>query len=341
MREAVVIGGTGFIGSYLVEALVQSGWRVRVVSRSGGTDRLHDGVTFVRAAVSDADALGKAIAGAEYVFHLATGGGAGWADFERDYIAGTRTVAEACLKHGVRRLIYTSSIAALDLGRNVTVTEAEGVDPQPEVRGMYCRAKVAAEGILNEMHARQGLDVVILRPAVVMGRGGLLAHSGVGQWPSDGCCIGWGAGRNPLPFVLAEDVASACVLAMTAAGAAGRTFNLVGDVMISAREYVERAAAFSMRNLRFYPQSLLKLQALEVMKWVLKCAARKADNPFPSYRDLKSRSLQTRLDCSAAKNVLGWRPNADKEHFFREAVYSHIAPVAPADLRLAELPRAF
>lgn len=341
MREAVVIGGTGFIGSYLVEALVQSGWRVRIVSRSGGTDRPHDGVSFVRAGVSDADALDQAIAGAEYVFHLATGGGSAWADFERDYITGTRAVAGSCLKHGVRRLIYTSSIAALDLGRNITVTETHGVDPRPEERGLYCRAKVAAEGILNEMHARQGLDVVILRPAVVVGPGGLLAHSGVGQWPSDGCCIGWGSGRNPLPLVLAEDVAGACVLAMTAEGAAGRTFNLSGDVLISAREYVERAAAVSMRNLRFYPQSLLKMQALEVMKWVLKCAARKADNPFPSYRDLKSRSLQTKLDCSAAKSTLGWRPNADREYFFQEAIGSHLTPVSSSDLRLAELPSVF
>ena len=334
--QIVVIGGAGFIGGTLVNALADRGFTVKIVSRQAAAvpDRLN--VSIARGDVSNADAIRRVIEGADTVFHLATGGGNTWADFERDFFQGARNVAGACRDFGVKRLIYTSSIAALYLGGRGTVTEASGLDPQPAGRGPYARAKAGAEGILMELHRRESLPVVITRPGVVVGRNGMLTHSGVGYWPCDTCCIGWGRGTTPLPLVLATDVADALIAAMEVPGIEGMSFNLAGDVFLTAREFVRITAERSRRHFRFYPQSLWKLQAVEIAKWALKIAARKPDNPFPSYRDLKSRALRATLDCSAAKQILGWKPNADLDVFIADAIESHLKSIAPGDLRLLE-----
>jgi nucleoside-diphosphate-sugar epimerase len=248
-------------------------------------------------------------------------------------VQGTRFVAESCLEQRVDRLVYVSSIAALYLGARGSIDERTGPDPKAERRSHYSRAKILAEQLLQEMHARSSLPVVILRPGVVVGRGGMISHGGLGTWASDTCCAGWGRGRCPLPFVLLSDVVEALVKSKEAPAIEGMTFNLVGDVRPSAVEFVRLLRSRSRRNFRFYPQSLWKMQTIEVAKWILKAAAHKAENPFPSYRDLRSRSLRSQFDCSAAREKLGWRPNLSLETFLAEAIDSQLPAIHTKDLR--------
>ena len=114
--------------------------------------------------------------------------------------------------------------------------------------------------------------MVILRPGVVVGEGGPPFHGGLGFFNNDQHCIGWNDGRNPLPFVLAEDVATAILLAARADGVEGRCYNLVGDVRPGAREYIAALGVALQRPLRFHPQSPLKLWAAELGKWTIKRA---------------------------------------------------------------------
>jgi nucleoside-diphosphate-sugar epimerase len=332
--EVVVIGGTGFIGRHLVRELRRREVAVRIVTRRPSATTHQPGVTYIEGDISRPDSLRQAIEGSSVVFHLATGGGATWTEFERDFVHATRRVAHLCLESGVRRLIYTSSIAALFLGHRCKIDERTGPDPRPHNRSLYSRAKVAAEQVLREMHVQHRLPVVIVRPGVVVGPGGFLQHGGVGNWASDLCGVGWGRGNEPLPFVLAEDVAAAMASAMDAPGIDGSTFNLVGDVRPTAAEFVEALADRSHRNFRFYPQSLWKLQAFEIAKWALKIAARKPDNQFPSYRDLVTRALRSQFDCSAAKEMLGWHPVADREQFLQQAIDANLPTIKAGDLRL-------
>ena len=125
-------------------------------------------------------------------------------------------------------------------------------DRQPEKRANYGRAKALAERIAIE----DGFPAVILRPAIVVGRGSAPTHSGVGFWPSDLCCIGWGQGNHPLPFVLVDDVARAMVLAGDVPGIEGKSYNLAGDVRPTAREYMRLLAERSLRLYEFYPRSV-------------------------------------------------------------------------------------
>src|SRR5205085_2701873 len=82
-------------------------------------------------------------------------------------------------------------------------------DPRSADRDAYSRGKAEAERLLLRMYREHGLPVCILRPGVVTGEGGLPFHSGAGNFINERHSIGWNKGQNPLPFVLASDVADA------------------------------------------------------------------------------------------------------------------------------------
>jgi nucleoside-diphosphate-sugar epimerase len=174
------------------------------------------------------------------------------------------------------------------------------------------------------MHAEQKLPVVILRPGVVVGDGTSPFHSGLGFFNTEQHCIGWNNGKNPLPFVLVEDVASAIRGAIVAENIEGRCYNLVGDVRPTARAYVEDLARTLRRPLRFHPQSPTFLWLEDMGKWLVKRATGRAV-PMPSRRDFLSRGMAASFDCSDAKRDLGWQPAADAERFHRAAIQVHAA----------------
>jgi nucleoside-diphosphate-sugar epimerase len=119
----------------------------------------------------------------ESVFHLARGQGKTWEDYQKTDVAPTLKLAELCLKHQVKRLVYTSSIATYNASQsNQTITETTALD-----RGMmrvapYSRSKVENKTQLLNLHKTQGLPVVIMRPGVVLGTGGNPYHWGIAAW---------------------------------------------------------------------------------------------------------------------------------------------------------------
>jgi len=335
-ERVVVIGGAGFIGKRLTALLANQGCHVVVVSRtSGARESSNPRIEYRSGEITDRAQMSKLLAGASVVYDLAMPVGLVWEDWERGVIAGGMNVAEACLENGVRRLIYTSSTAALYLGKPGTVTEASlGNEASRQDRGDYCKAKSIVENKLLEMHRTRNLPVVITRPAVVMGPGGLMVHPALGDRVSDICLLGFGQGNTPLPCVLVDDVAQALLLAKDAPGIEGLTFNLAGDVRPSAAEFVSTLRDRTRRNFRFYPRSMWGICAAELSRYLIKKAVNKPDNRMVPFRDLQSAALVTQLDCSLAKGKLGWSPVSDREEFYRQAVDSFMKPIPAGDVRL-------
>lgn len=317
--EVLVLGGTGFIGRRLVPALLAAGHPVRLMARRPALVAAAvgaGGLSVCAGDVRNADDVDRAVAGCRTVIHLVAGAPANWPEFEDLFVAGTRHVAEACLRRGVSRLVFASTIAVYDLGRRgATVTEATPLDDRPERRNLYTRAKIACERLLMDLHRTRGLPVTIVRPGVVVGAGGPAQHLGVGHWPSATHCITWGGGTDPIPFVLVDDVVAALVAAVDRPGLEGRSFNLAGDVWLTAREYLAALRALSGRDIRVHRQAIAQWMAVDLIKWAIKAVAGKPGNDFPSYRDLASRRSAAQLDCAAAKQALGWAPVADRERF--------------------------
>lgn len=328
--DVAVLGGTGFIGQHLTEALIAKGKRVAVMART--TKNLpglfrHEQVGIFSGSISDPEAVADVVRRAPQVVNLAHGGGGATREaVTAAMVGGAETVAEACLAAGTERLLFVSSSAALWLGDKRETLDADTPpDQNPQARGDYAYAKVVAEEAMLRLHAERGLPVSILRPAVVVGEGGAPFHSALGAFNSETWCVGWNKGRNPLPFVLAEDVASAIVSALDVDfdAISGKAFNLVGDVRWTARQYIDELAEATGRPLRFQANGGASVAGMEWLKFVAKKVSGRKGVPAPSSRDLKSRGMVSEIDTSIEKRVLGWQPVADEAAFRERAILVH------------------
>jgi len=326
--KVTVIGGTGFIGAALVSALVSRSAQVSVMARNPGNllEKFSaQKVKIYRGDIARREDVARAISGATAVVNLTHAGGATEpCDIERAIVDGAMNLAELCLENQeVRRLIHVSSIAALYLGDpNAVIVGNTPCDPHPDRREPYSRAKAIAEHRLLRFCHDRGLPICIVRPGIVVGSGGLPFHSGVGFYNNERHCLGWNRGENPLPFVLVDDVADAIVRVLEKSSAACRTYNLIGNVRLTAREYVAELARVLDRPLEYHPQSLTKLYAVELGKWMVKRAIGRRD-AFLSYRDLRSRGLVSRFDCADAERDLGWQPVSDRRTFINLGINVH------------------
>lgn len=326
--DVAVIGGTGFIGAHVVSALRRAGYTVGVMARriaNPDPALCDDGVALIAGDARRRADVERALGAARYVVNLAHGGGAEPQDIGPAMRAATQTVADACIDRKVERLVHLGSIASLYLGEDAGAARDDAPpDPRAHLRSPYARAKAETDSLLLALSRNGGLPLVLLRPGLVVGAGASPFHSGLGMFNSERHCIGWNGGANPLPFVLARDVADAVVRSLTAPAALRHSYAIVGDVRPSARDYIAALAEASGRPLRYHPSSVVLLWTGEMLKWTIKRIGGRNDAP-PSLRDLRSRGLAARLDNSAAKADLGWAPESDAARFFAEAFASQAA----------------
>lgn len=167
--KALVTGGGGFLGKAIVKLLLERGVEVRTFSRNEHPTLATLGVEHCRGELDDAEAVGKAAAGCDIIFHVAAKAGV-WGPYEEFYranVLGTRHVINACRQHGIKRLVHTSSPSVVFDG-----TDMEGVDesvPYPEhFEAFYPQTKAEAERLV--LQANDGvLATVALRPHLIWG----------------------------------------------------------------------------------------------------------------------------------------------------------------------------
>jgi nucleoside-diphosphate-sugar epimerase/predicted dehydrogenase len=310
----LVLGGTGFIGRALVKRLTNEGHAVRVLARDPRTphpELAHPDVQIVRGDFTDTASVDAALEGIDVVYHLARGHGSKWEEYQKYDVEPTVRLAEACVRRGVRRFFYTSTIAIYWAGRRAKVI-TEQTPPHPGIlrTQLYSRSKVAIEKALLGL-SDEKLEVVIFRPGVVIGSGGSPLHWGVGAWPYPSVCRLWGDGEHALPFVLADDCADAMVRALDVPNLHRQSFNLVGDASLTGHGYLdalERKAGIRVKRVSAAPAVLF---AEEAAKWAIKSLGRDREARLPSWYDGDGRTLAAHFDCTKAKTELGWRPVAD------------------------------
>lgn len=169
MAVALVTGGTGFIGSHLVEALLKKGIRVRCLVRSAARLRWLEGrdVEIVEGDCLDSHGLDDAVNGVDYVYHVAgVLWGANEDEFYQGNVQGTRNVIEACARScpGLTRFVMVSSQAAAGPGVS-KIPKRETDVPSPITP--YGKSKLAAEQAIFEYKTR--FSVVVVRPSAVYG----------------------------------------------------------------------------------------------------------------------------------------------------------------------------
>ena len=225
---ALVTGGSGFLGRAIVELLLARGDQVRSLARGAHAGLAELGVEVLRGDLRDAQAVGKACAECDVVFHVAakTGIWGRYAAYYEPNVCGTQNVLAACREQSVQRLVYTSSPSVVFDGRSM-----EGVDesaPYPRTHhSHYSATKALGERAVLAANG-ETLRTLALRPHLIWGpRDNHLVPRIVSQGRA-GTLRRVGGGANKVDTTYIDNAARAHVLAadalQTNPRAAGRPF---------------------------------------------------------------------------------------------------------------------
>jgi UDP-glucose 4-epimerase len=304
MSRWLVTGGAGFIGSHVVDALVERGAEVRVLDDlSTGREENLAGVRarieLVRGDCADEAAVTRAATGCERVVHLAALSSveASLADplaTDRVNARGTLLVLEAARRAGARRVVVAASASAY--GDAESVPNREAMRPAP--RSPYAVSKLAGELYAQAYHASFGLETVALRYFNVFGPRQDPASAYAAVVPRfieaylDGTApLVHGDGKQTRDFTYVSNAVDATLAAAEAPGVGGAVLNVACGVEVSLLELLDRLAEIFGRRIepRLGP-------------------ARAGD------------VRHSRADVTAAARLLGYRPRVPFEEGLRRTV---------------------
>lgn len=245
--NALVTGGNGFIGSHLVDALVEIGWNVTIIDiLQRRYDSIPKGVRFIPGSVANDYQLREAILGTDVVFHLA------WtsihevsnrdpiADIQENLIPSIRLL-ETCRREKVKRVVYLSSGGTI---YGIVDQEPIPVEKPRKPITSYGITKMAVEEYLRMYSHLYDLDYVALRPSVPYGpRQNPLGHQGAPTVFLYRIAYGlpltiWGDGTNTRDFFYIDDLIHAIIAAATHPLGGHRIFNVGGQEAISLNRLI-------------------------------------------------------------------------------------------------------
>jgi dihydroflavonol-4-reductase len=171
--KTFLTGATGFLGSHVARVLAAQGGELRVLVRPTSNLKNLEGLNAETASgdLRDPASIDKAMSGCDTVFHVAADYRL-WArdpaEMYRSNVEGTRAILEAARKNGVRRMVYTSSVATMGFTRNGNPADEDSPVTLPNMIGHYKRSKFMAEQIALEA-GRSGMHVVVVNPTTPVG----------------------------------------------------------------------------------------------------------------------------------------------------------------------------
>lgn len=171
--KVLVTGGTGFIGTHLVDELVKRGEEVRSLVRKTSNVRhlKKSGVELVYGDITNMDSLKKAVKGIDVVYHLVGGGSVstiskeGYLKLRNLNVTGTKNLLKACSSSNIRKFLLFSSVAAIGFIKDVAVDENTACKPEIP----HELVKYESEQVALKYCKKNKIALVIIRPTLVYG----------------------------------------------------------------------------------------------------------------------------------------------------------------------------
>lgn len=305
MSELVLVtGANGFIGRAVCRRLIELGY----IPRAGVRDikpwpALQAAVPKLSelAILGDLNAtpnLHAALAGVSAVVHLAArvhvmhdGAANPLEEYRRANVEGTRAVALAAVEHGVRRMVFVSTVKVN--GESTCGKGFSESDP-PDPQGPYAVSKWEAEEMLQSIAAKTGLEVVIVRPPLVYGPGVKANFLRLMRLARLGLPLPLPNTNNRRSLVGVDNLADCLVRCATHSKAANHTFMVSDGQDVSTRELIVQLAHCLGRPARFMP----------IPEVALRLAVQMAGK-----RPVLDRLLGSlEIDSGAVRRTLEWKP---------------------------------
>lgn len=315
--KALVTGGTGFIGGFLVERLVSRGDQVRCLVLEG------DDVSLLRqwpvelyyGDICRPETLGDAVKGVDYIYHLAAVK-AVWdeAVYFRVNYEGTKNLVQACLRENrqLKRFLFTSSQAAAgpswdghrlseeDKGRPLTA---------------YGRSKRAAEEFLRAHRAH--LPITILRLALVYGPRNITTEKGLRM-----------ARRRVIPkmdqyfnLIYVQDAVEAMILAAEHEKACGQVYFITSQECVTLQQVIEQVLQIWQKTGWVIPIPWFFFKLAMKLHWLYRNVVERPSQPLNPDRELNE-LRQRYWVCSGekAKRELGFEPKVSLQEGIRQTI---------------------
>lgn len=317
----LLTGGTGYIGSHVLAALLDHGFRhIRCFTRASSdlsriTALRDQHAATARVEVMHGNLLSrddclKATKDVMVVYHLAIGGGGrSYPDAYMNAVVTTRNLLAACASHKcIRRFVNLSSFAVYTnrhKPRHGLLDESCPVEDRAESCGeAYCYAKVRQDEMVIDYGKNHGIPYVILRPGVVYGPGkdSLSGRIGLGTF---GIFLHLG-GPNIIPFTYLDNCAQAIVLAGVVAGVDGEVFNIVDDDLPSSREFLWSYK----RKVKYFPSLLVPRPVSYLLCLLWEKAHARSQGQLPEFVNRRAWHAYwrgARYSNDKLKRLLGWK----------------------------------
>ena len=289
--QILVTGSNGFVGSELCSHLRGQGYRVVSAVRSAT-----DGADMSVGEINESTAWAKALQGVDIVVHLAArvhvmneAQAGAEAEFERINVRGSTHLAREAVAAGVKRLVFVSSIKVngeATQGNPYVETDA----PHPE--DAYGRSKLAAELALMQIARETGLELVIVRPPMVVGPGAKGNLPVLMRGLQRGLPLPLASVRNRRSFVGVRNLAELLELCAVKSAAAGEVFLAADEPALSTPALISGLARGLECKACLWPMPVAALRMLAGL------AGMHAQN--------KRLSGDLEIDAGKARRVLGW-----------------------------------
>ena len=326
-KTVLVTGGSGFIATHCIIQLVAAGYQikstVRDLSRVENLNQIISNglkeqnivnelaIDWNQATLTDDEGWDVAVAGSDYVLHVASPVAMEMPKDENEMITpaveGTKRVLQAASKAGVKRVVVTSSVAAILYGteKQEPFTEADWTDVNSKSANAYAKSKTYAEKAAWEFIDKDtsGMELACVNPSLVLGP---ILEKDYGT--SVGVVVEFLSGKYPFVpnmdfgVVDVRDVAALEILAMTHPEAAGKRF-ICSESTMKLKDQSDLL-------IELLPEFKKKLPKGIAPNWLIKIMALF----MPPLKSVTSEIGKNReLDSSRARNLLGWHPRPAAE----------------------------